>query len=188
MGEKMKILGFTGLPCSGKDAACEHVMKKCGYKFLSCGDVVRNFAKTVRGIPNPTREDQQAIGYEMRKKEGETWLLKRLVENLPDGNYVISGVRGMHERKFLKEKFGSDFALVGLISSEQTRFERCVKRGRSGDATTLEGFSEMDVKDLRLGDGDSTVLSDYFIINEGTLDDFHGDIDKVVQAFSQPGK
>ncbi len=184
----MKILGFTGLPCSGKDAACEHVMKKYGYKFLSCGDVVRNFAKTVRGIPNPTREDQQAIGYEMRKKEGETWLLKRLVENLPDGNYVISGVRGIHERNFLKEKFGDDFALVGLVSSEQTRFERCVRRGRSGDATTPEAFREMDVKDLRLGDGDSTVLSDYFIINEGTLDDYHKDIDKVVRAFSRPGK
>lgn len=177
----MKIVGFTGLPCSGKDAACEHVMEKYGYKFLSCGDVVRNFAKTVRGIANPTREDQQAIGYEMRKKEGETWLLKRLVENLPDGNYVISGVRGIHELKFLKEKFGASFVLVGLLASEGTRFERCVRRGRPGDATTIGGFGEMDAKDLRLGDGDSTVLSDRFIINEGTLEEFHRDVDKVVQ-------
>lgn len=141
-----------------------------------------------RGIANPTREDQQAIGYEMRKKEGETWLLKRLVENLPDGNYVISGVRGMHERRFLKEKFGTSFVLVGILASERMRFERCVRRGRPGDATTIEGFGEMDVKDLRLGDGDSTVLSDYFVVNEGTLEYFHKEIDTVLQKFSQSGE
>lgn len=178
----MRIIGFTGLPCSGKDAACEHVMEKYGYRFLSCGDVIREFTKRVKKIENPTREQLQVTSYEMRQTEGETWLLKRLVDNLPDGNYVISGMRGMHELKFLKEKFGSGFFSVGLLASESVRFKRCLARNRHGDANTLEGFREMDVRDLKyFGNGDSAVLSDYFIINEGTMEDLHHDIDIIME-------
>lgn len=183
----MKILGFTGLPCSGKDVACEYIAKKYNYTFLSCGDVIRECAKA-RGVKVPTRQQLQEISYELRKSEGQTWLLKRLLGNLQDGNYIITGIRGLYEVKFLKENFGHNSVLVGLLACEATRFSRCLSRGRPGDTTTLAGFRKGDETDIELGGGDSTVLSDCFIINEGTLDDYHTDIDNVLQKFSRPGK
>ena len=59
----MLVIGFTGLPCSGKDAACEYLVKNHGYNFLSCGDVVRKFAREVRKIENPDRHQLQQIGF-----------------------------------------------------------------------------------------------------------------------------
>lgn len=183
----MKVIAFTGLPCSGKDVACEYIAKKRDYTFLSCGDVIRECAKA-RGVEVPTRRQLQEISYELRKSDGETWLLKRLLGDLQDGNYIVTGIRGLYEVKFLKENFGHNSMLVGLLACEATRFGRCLSRGRPGDATTLAAFRKADETDIELGGGDSTVLSDHFIINEGTLDEFHRDIDKVLQAFSRSGR
>lgn len=177
----MLVIGFTGLPCSGKDAACEYLVKNHGYNFLSCGDVVRKFAREVRKIENPDRHQLQQIGCEMRKGEGEDWVLRRLFENIGEGKYVISGVRGINELNFLKSRFKENFALVGLLASRELRFERCLKRARDGDAKTREGFEKADLQDLKLGDGDSTILSDFFVINEGSFQEFYSEVEKIVR-------
>jgi len=179
----MLIIGFTGLPSSGKDAACDHLVNNFGFKFLSCGDVVRAFARDVHGDHKPTRAKLQEIGQTMRVKEGPHWVLKRLVDGLPEGRYVISGVRGVKELEFLKDTFKDEFALVGVLACRKTRFRRCLARGRSGDPTTPEGFVQADMDDLKLGDGESTILSDFFVMNEKDgLDVYGREIERVLNG------
>lgn len=177
----MLILGFTGLPSSGKDAACDHLVNNFGFKFLSCGDVVRKFAKETLGLEKPTRAQLQELGQKMRRDEGPHWVLKRLVDEIPNGRYVISGVRGVNELDFLKETFNDDFFLIGVLAGRKTRFKRCLTRGRSGDPTTLDAFIIADRDDLKLGDGNSTILADLFVVNEPDgLDVYGREIERVL--------
>ena len=72
----MKVIGFTGLPGSGKSTAIDAI-RNIG-KIITMGDVIRNEARK-RGT-EPTGENLGKIARELREKGGDGIVAEKCVE------------------------------------------------------------------------------------------------------------
>ncbi|MBI2107816.1 hypothetical protein HYT54_01705 [Candidatus Woesearchaeota archaeon] len=80
----------------------------------------------------------------------------------------------------------SDFVLVAIDAPIEIRFERLLKRGRLGDARTLEDFKRQEEKEnLKIDTGqqlDKCIsMADKVVINDSTLEQLHQKINKLTR-------
>ena len=163
----MKVIGFTGLPGSGKSTAIDAI-RNLG-KIITMGDVIRNEAKK-RGT-EPTGENLGKIAKELRQKGGDGIVAEKCVElikQLKDDIIFIDGIRSQFEidvfRKFWK------FPIIATVIDEDTRFERLFERGRSDDPKELEEFRERDKREIGFGLKEVVDRADYKIENSSTIE------------------
>ena len=154
----MKVIGFCGLPGSGKSTAIEAI-SDLG-KIITMGDVIRSEAK-IRGI-DPTGENLGKIANELRDKWGQEIIARKCVEsirNLKDDIIFIDGVRSIIEvnefRKFWK------FPLIATILDEKARFERLLRRARPDDPKIIEEMRERDQREIKFGTKEVISNADY---------------------------
>ena len=164
------IIGLTGTMASGKDVIAE-ILKKKGFIILSLSDEVREEAKA-RGI-EPTRENWQTIGNEMRKEFGNGILAQKVLRKVsdPQKHYVINGIRNTSEVHELKN--WPSFYLIAVDAPQQMRFQRMIQRNRPSDPKNFYDFMKVDGIDQGLNQDDSgqqvkacIQLAEYHIFNE----------------------
>lgn len=144
----MKIIGFVGMPGSGKSVASD-VAREIGLEVVVMGDVIREEAARF-GLP-PTDENLGDVGNMLRAHEGPQAVAKRTLELARRSGkdlVVVDGLRSKDEVEFFREN-SDDFSLVEVCASADARLSRIVNRARSDDAT----FEEETMK------GSKTVLS-----------------------------
>ncbi len=164
------IIGLTGTKASGKGAIADILQSK-GFAFSSTSDRVREEAVS-RGLNNYKIKDLQDIGNELRDKNGLGVLVNRTLEKLVgEKNCVIDGIRNLGEVERLRSE--SDFYLIGVDASLETRYQRLVQRARSSDPKDWEGFLAMNKRDLGIGEqntgqqvGLCLELADYLFTND----------------------
>ena len=173
------MIAVVGMPGSGKNEFV-NIALSFGYRFISMGDIVRE--ETVkRGYP---LEESGKVAQMLRDKEGLDAIailtLDRISE-IQEDKFLIEGIRGLKEiERFRKE---IDFFLVGIHTSPSLRFERLKNRGRADDPKNIEDFHKRDVRELSWGLGEALALSDVIIDNNGTLEDFRANINKVIKNY-----
>ena len=139
------FLGFTGPNAAGKGEAIKYLVDKHKFISYSLSDIIRSEAKK-RG-QEPAREVLVAIGNELREKEGASVLAKRTVAKIKNApQAVIDSIRNPHEIEELRKNL-KNFMLIGVNADVKVRFERAEKRGRLGDAKTLEEFKKQEEKE-----------------------------------------
>ena len=92
----MKVIGFCGLPGSGKSTAIEAIIDLG--KIITMGDIIRNEAK-IRKI-EPTAENLGKIALDLRNKEGPEIIAKKcinFINLLKDEVIFIDGLRSIYE-------------------------------------------------------------------------------------------
>lgn len=162
------IVGLTGMPGSGKDAALSRV--KDFFQVYRMGDIVIEEAK--RRNLEITTENIGNIATELRNKEGPGAIASRLVDKIYmdkiEGDIIfINGIRSMYEVEIFKKHF-KNFFLINIHASPETRFKRVLKRKREDDAVDRKIFDEKDKRELSWGLGDVIALADRVIENEAT--------------------
>lgn len=173
------MIAVVGMPGSGKSEFVNLAIS-IGYRFISMGDIVRE--ETVkRGYP---LEESGKVAQMLRDKDGldaiATLTLDRISET-QDGKFIIEGIRGIKEiERFRKE---IDFFLVGIHTSPRLRFERLKNRERADDPKNIEDFYKRDLRELSWGLGEALALSDVIIDNNGTLEDYRANINKVIEKY-----
>ena len=162
----MKVIGFTGLPGSGKSTAIDAI-RNMG-RIVTMGDVIRNEAKK-RGV-EPTGENLGKIAQELRQKGGDGIVAEKCVElikQLKNDIIFIDGIRSQFEidvfRKYWK------FPIIATVIDENTRFERLFERGRSDDPKEIEEFRERDKREIGFGLKDVVDNADYKMNNTSTI-------------------
>ena len=162
------IIGLTGSYCSGKDTVAEYIVKAYGYGHYSLSDVIRDVMKN-EGV-EPTRENLIAFGTNLRAKNGNGVLAKKVLSLMEEGqNYCITSIRHSDEVTELKKR--KDFVLINVDAPQNARFERMKKRQRTGDPETLEKFLELEKKESQTsGSGQQLVktakMADITFIND----------------------
>ncbi len=144
----MKVIGFCGLPGSGKSTVLKAI-EDLG-AIITMGDVIRNEANQ-RNIA-PSDENLGKIALELRKNYGPEIIAEKcvnLIKKLESEVFFIDGLRSITEVKIFRKSW--KFPVVAVIIDDKIRFERLSKRGRLDDPNTLEDVKERDWREIALG-------------------------------------
>jgi dephospho-CoA kinase len=180
----MKIIAFTGMPCSGKSEAVE-IAKSMGINVFRMGDMVWEEVKN-RGF---SLDDKHVgvIADQMRKEFGKDIWAKKTLEKITKfselEHIVIDGIRNIEEIETFKKKLGKDFIVIAIIASDETRQKRCLKRGREDDSKDARDLKERDKRELNWGLGSVIASADIIIPNEGSVENFRNEIKKIFKKF-----
>jgi len=175
------VVGMAGMPGAGKTEIAR-LAKEKGYAVVVMGDEIREETKR-RGL-EPTPENVGKIMLKLREEEGPMIVAKRCIPKIANTStdiVLVDGVRSLHEVYEFEKNF-SQFVLVAVHSSPETRFRRLFRRRRSDDPKGWEIFIERDLRELSVGQGSVIAMADHMIVNEGTLEDFKAKIREVLEA------
>jgi len=185
MKTKMKIIGFTGMPGSGKTEAvrvAKELGSKVKVKVFSMGDIVKDEARK-RGVEiNDENVGRFATGE--RENFGKGIWAERTAErikNISDGIIVvIDGIRNNEEIEKFREIFDKDFITIAIHTRTKERFERMMEREREDDIKSKEEFDKRDERELGWGIGTTIARADITVVNEGTLESFKQKIREIL--------
>jgi len=164
----MKVIGFCGLPGSGKSTAISAI-EDFGI-IITMGDVVRMEAKKRK--VKQTDENLGRIAKELRKKGGREIIAEKSIELIKAQTtevVFIDGIRSLSEvmvfRRFWK------FPLVAIITTDTLRYKRISERDRSDDSKNLTEIMERDRREINFGLKEVISKADYTIENNSTIDE-----------------
>lgn len=179
----MRVLGFTGMPGSGKSLAAD-VARRLGIPVVRMGDCVWEEVKA-RGLPL-VDEVVGGVAHEMRERHGPgIWAQRTLekVRKLGADQVCIDGVRSMAEVTVFHDALGTDFVLVALFASPRTRHRRLLARAREDEASSEEAARARDRRELAWGIGEVIALADVVLVNEGPDEAaFRRDVDRLLRS------
>ena len=179
----MKIIGVIGQNGSGKDEVLKYLHAKYGVPFLSTGDMVREIA--AKEGKEPTRENLQEISQRYFSEYGQGCFVKLAAGKISQKGWVIggiTGIRSLDDVKVLNRIYGKDFILINVyVSNPEVRYQRMLKRGEGRDPHSYEQFLRQDEVEEELFHIQSAAqYANYSVSNDGTLDDLHREIDRLV--------
>ena len=111
-------------------------------------------------------------------KVNEVYLNRKEAGDLRANGFSMNGFRLLEDVNYLKVH--SHMFFVGLEANKDLRYERLVKRNRSGDVFNRCEFEEREIEE---GEGIERILADVDVVirNEGTLNEFENSINTVIR-------
>ena len=174
-----KIIALVGLAGSGKSSAVEYLTEK-GFPKIYFGGVIYK-AMDEAGIEK-TWDNQQQFREEIRRREGKDFVIKRVIKNIHDlvnagqNKIVLDGLYTWSEYKFLKHEFPGQVVVIAIVTPKYLRYQRMAKRiERPMQPHEVDQRDWSEIENLEKGG--PIAIADYFIINDGTLEQLHQKID-----------
>jgi dephospho-CoA kinase len=180
--KNVKIVAFVGLTGSGKTVAVDYLVSK-GCPKVYFGGIVLDEVKK-RGL-ELTQENEQPIREQLRLEEGKNFIVKRIVQQIYDlmaaGQHriVADGLYTWTEYKVLKHEFPGELTVVSVVSPKHVRKMRMAKRPvRSQTSAEVDQRDWAEIENIEKGG--PIAIADYFIMNDGDLDNLHRQIDQTL--------
>ncbi len=174
-----KIIALVGLAGSGKSSAVEYLTEK-GFPKIYFGGVIYK-AMDEAGIEK-TWDNQQQFREEIRHREGKDFVIKRVIKNIHDlinagqNKIVLDGLYTWSEYKFLKHEFPGQVVVIAIVTPKYLRYQRMAKRiERPMQPHEVDQRDWSEIENLEKGG--PIAIADYFIINDGSLEQLHQKID-----------
>lgn len=162
-----KVIGFVGLPGSGKSTALEVAMQ--WGPVVTMGDVVRAAVRKC-GL-EITPENLRTMSSHLRQVSGPQAIALECVnqiEGLEDEIVFVDGLRSLEEVKEFRGHW--KFPIIAIVAQDQDRHRWLRARGREDDSQEEEKIRERDERELSFGIGDVIASADYTIYNLGTIE------------------
>ena len=176
-----KIIALVGLAGSGKSSAVEYLTEK-GFPKIYFGGVIYK-AMDEAGIEK-TWDNQQKFREEIRRREGKDFVIKRVIKNIHDlinagqNKIVLDGLYTWSEYKLLKHEFPGQVVVIAIVTPKYLRYQRMAKRiERPMQPHEVDQRDWSEIENLEKGG--PIAIADYFIINDGSLEQLHQKIDAV---------
>jgi len=194
----LKIIGFVGLPGSGKGEA-SRVAQQIGLAVVVMGDVIR--LEAARQGLEPCDENLGRIGSELRAREGPTAVARRTLEMARATGkdiVVVDGLRSREEADFFRAN-AEDFYLVEICAPAGARMKRLADRGRPDDPARPWQADEETVsschnlgaalerregRELSWGMGEAMKAADLKLHNDGSLDELHRNVEQLFRILA----
>lgn len=166
-----KVIAIVGMCGSGKSVLTNYLEENGCAKFYFGGVTLAEVK--ARGLEvNETNE--RMVREELRREFGpEAYAVKLkdpILEAAKKQNVVLDGLYSWYEYKYLKEYLGDNLVLVAVILDREKRYERLGKR-EFRPLTREEAFARDCAEIENLAKGGPLAIADYFIMNDGTMDD-----------------
>jgi dephospho-CoA kinase len=201
----VKIIGFVGLPGSGKGEASK-IARRHGLAVVVMGDVIRQEA--ARQNLEPTDQNLGRIGNALRANEGPDAIARRTLERVRATGkdvVVVDGLRSMAEADFFRNQ-AEEFHLVEVSAPVEARMRWLAARGRpddpgrgmardvtgtDGDAKIITSCMEPDriaaaaieqreCREMGWGMCEAIRAADMKLVNDGRLEDFQKSVEKLL--------
>ncbi|MCX6672466.1 MAG: AAA family ATPase [Methanothrix sp.] len=201
----MKIIGFVGLPGSGKGEASQ-IARQHGLAVVVMGDVIR--LEAARQGLEPTDQNLGRIGNALRAAHGPDAVAKKTFERaLATGNdvVVVDGLRSREEADFFRAH-ADEFHLVEVCAPAKDRLKWLAARGRPDDpgksqaddgkgidedtkiiascrepdSLAAAALEQRECREMGWGMCEVMKIADLKLINDGSLDDFRKDVKKLL--------
>ena len=163
-------LAFMGLMRSGKDTSADYVKAKIGGKSFRFADPIYDIQRAIYEIIGRPEEKNrmllQWIGTEFGRNtiDPNIWVdvtVNRIKKEKPETNLFITDCRFANEEKALRD-LGFEFIMLRAPENVLT------DRGASGITHESERFAA------------EYTGADFTILNNGTLEELYGELDKVL--------
>lgn len=174
----MRVIGFTGMPGSGKSEAME-IAKARGHPVVRMGDLIWEEVER-QGLPRDAANVGK-VANAMRQSHGKDVWGKRTAERVKHvakghGLVLIDGVRSHEEVETLRAELGKEFILVAIHTDPEHRFDRMAHRGRADDSTDPAVLKARDERELGWGIARTIAMADEMVVNDSTLEKFRAKV------------
>lgn len=183
--DNVKILAIVGMSGSGKSVAVDYLTEHGYPKVYFGGMIYKEMEK--RGLERTTDGSaEKKFREEIREKEGKDWVVRQAIEETKDliaagqRRIVLDGVYSWTEYCILKHEFPKSLTFVAVVVDKALRYERVAERpGRAFDATAIRERDRSEIENLEKGA--PIAMADYYILNNGTIDDSTAQLDAILQ-------
>lgn len=173
----LKVIGFCGLPGSGKSTALESV-KDFGI-IVNMGDVIRNEA--IKKKIELTDENLGQLAKNMRSELGEDIIAKKCVEMIRNSQHkvvFVDGIRSIYELRIFR-KFWA-FPLITIETDEKYRHQRIQNRARDDDSSSVIDIKKREEREIGFGLLELIKKADYVIKNNSTIENLKKNTRKLI--------
>jgi hypothetical protein len=187
----MKLIGVAGQFRNGKDMISDYLADKLQLKraafasnvkkiFCETFNVDFQFVEEWKTIPEPppgfsmpVRQALQFIGDGFRKIKNDIWV--DLIFRYNPSELVVSDVRYINELNKIKENKGVNILVhrPGFLNFDPNESEAQIR-------PFVEYYLSKNIEGRVYDSDDRFKLIDYFIINDGTLEDLYKKIDNII--------
>lgn len=183
--DNVKILAIVGMSGSGKSVIVDHLTSKGYPKVYFGGMIYKEMEK--RGIERTEDgESEKKFREQIRKEEGKDWVVNQVIAETKDlieagqKRIILDGVYSWTEYKTLKHEFPKSLTVVAIVVDKKLRYDRVSKRpGRSFDGKAIRERDRSEIENLEKGG--PIVAADYYILNNGTIEDAENAINKILK-------
>lgn len=173
--QNAKIIALVGLAGSGKSSAVGYFTQK-GIPKIYFGGIIYQ-AMSEAGI-EPTWDNQQVFREEIRAREGKDFVVKRVIAGIHNliqagqKKIVLDGLYTWSEYKILKHEFPGQLSVIAIVTPKHLRYRRMMKRPeRPMQPREVDRRDWSEIENLEKGG--PIAIADYFVINDGTLEELH---------------
>ncbi len=182
------IIGLAGTIGAGKGTVVDYLKSK-GFAHYSSSGILKEIL-TERGLPH-TRDHFSPLGTELREKDegGVPKIGYERSQKEGQVNVILEAIHSEGEAAFVKSVGG---VIIGVDADPKIRYERASKRAHEKDNVTFEEFLAHSAReDEGQGEGHNirAVINaaDYVVENNGSLEDLHSQIDRVLEQVGASG-
>lgn len=178
--KNVKIIAPVGLAGSGKSSAVAYFTDK-GIPKVYGGGIIYKAMKEA-GI-EPTWANQEQFREDIRAREGKDFVVKRAINeirnliNAGQKRIVFDGLYSWSEYLLLKREFPGQVKVIAIVTPKHLRYQRMAKRPErpmQPHEVDQRDWSEIE----NLEKGGPIAIADYFIVNDGSLEELHAKIDR----------
>ena len=173
-----KVIGFVGMPASGKSTALE-VARQWG-PVVTMGDVVRAAIRAEGQDITP--ENLRAMATHLRELNGSQAIAiecVRQIEESEEDIVFVDGLRSLAEVEEFRATW--KFPVIAIVARDEDRHQWLAARGREDDAQEEEKIRQRDEQELALGIAEVISSADYTIDNHGTIEELQTSCGQVIQ-------
>lgn len=181
------IIGVAGSFGAGKGTLVDYLIKEKGFAHYSARDfIVREIER--RGMP-VNRDSMTIVANALRAENDPGFIIRSLYEEAAKtgGDAVIESLRAVSEVALIQELGG---IVIGVDADPKIRYERAFARGSVTDNVSFDYWLEQEKRESNPDDPTkqnifgSLQAADYIVTNNGTLEELHAQIEKVLEGVS----
>tara|TARA_B100000745_G_scaffold293322_1_gene235125 strand:- start:310 stop:864 length:555 start_codon:yes stop_codon:yes gene_type:complete len=182
------LIGITGTDGAGKGSVVEYLVKEKGYRHYSARAFIIEEIEQ-RGLP-VDRDHTRIVANSMREEHGSSFLVTKAVAAAKEEgveNYIIESIRSWGEAEEIKIQDGF---LLAIDADPLIRYERNKSRGTALDNISFEKFTAQEAAEMNdpnpsgMQKAKVMEVADYTILNEGTLEELHTQIDVFLEKYA----
>jgi dephospho-CoA kinase len=176
----VRVISVVGMAGAGKSEAAR-VFEENGYIKIRFGDITDEEIKK-RGLVQ-NEKNERYIREDLREKYGMDIYaqqnLPKIESALKQSDVVIDGLYSWEEYKFLKDYYKDNLHMVAVYASPRTRHMRLTTRvNRALSSEEAIGRDREEIEDINKGG--PIAMADFTIINESSLENLRGEVNKVI--------
>lgn len=179
---KKLILGFVGLPASGKGTSAEYFQKKYGASTYRFSTMLFDLLQRIYLETN--RDNLIKMSEAIRSTFGEDTMAKVMAKDAQsDQNNIIivDGIRRMADIEYLSQL--PNFVLIEIFAEPRTRYERLIQRSEKPDdkTKTFEQFMEDHKRSTEMSIPEVASHATEHIDNNGSSEELYKQLDNLIK-------